>query len=710
MRILNQTKLPQLSFVFTIILLLTITSPLTWSIESVQSAWIGETTIYIQSDGSVSPSTAPIMTVDNITYTLTDNINLTTPGLRGGIVIERDNIILDGQSYILSLNTGSRRNTPVAVYLDGRRNVTVKQLQVIGNYPYILGGNLDAISLTNCTNIAVIDNRLSGLGGRHGYSLLLTDCHDSIISRNTLKPPSLNEARGCVLSQSHRNIIDNNTIDTGQWPFEIVDSHNNTIQSNNITCTNGVGLLVTTSHNNTIHANLITAHDGQGLNFSSSHENHVTANLVTADFYSMKLRESSNNTFYHNTFVHGNPQSVYIIASNNTWDNGYPSGGNYWSNYIGHDIASGLFQNETGSDGIGDLPHKLWREDAHNYDVYPRIFPLNAPPQPPLAIFSVTPSSDLLGTGDTITFDASAALPGWNGTAVRPIIMYSWDFGDGRNVSVHEPITTHAFTRNGNFTVTLTVIDSHGFNSTYTQPMSIWMSTSLTLKTRSPALDIGSMITVQGKLQDFNRVGIRSHSLVFSYTFEGAESWLPLTSTITDQNGQYSITWQPQATGVFTLKAEWVGNTTHLGTSTTRAVSIIEGEHDTLFLVESNSTIASASYTLSIQELTVKVHGPEGTAGYIDVLLAKTSGTHEPEVNVYLDGDPKEYDLASDGETWRLTVSYQHSTHIITINLSGFAPMFHETLLGQGLILGCVIAALVIGVIAYRKYTNTITS
>jgi hypothetical protein len=81
MRILNQTKLPQLSFVFTIILLLTITSPLTWSIESVQSAWIGETTIYIQSDGSVSPSTAPIMTVDNITYTLTDNINLTTPGL-----------------------------------------------------------------------------------------------------------------------------------------------------------------------------------------------------------------------------------------------------------------------------------------------------------------------------------------------------------------------------------------------------------------------------------------------------------------------------------------------------------------------------------------------------------------------------------------------------------------------------------------------------
>jgi hypothetical protein len=36
------------------------------------------------------------------------------------------------------------------------------------------------------------------------------------------------------------------------------------------------------------------------------------------------------------------------------WDNGYPSGGNYWGDYHGSDTMKGQFQNETGSDGIGD--------------------------------------------------------------------------------------------------------------------------------------------------------------------------------------------------------------------------------------------------------------------------------------------------------------------------------------------------------------------
>jgi len=39
----------------------------------------------------------------------------------------------------------------------------------------------------------------------------------------------------------------------------------------------------------------------------------------------------------------------------NYWDNGYPSGGNYWSDYNGTDLYSGTHpQSENGSDGIGD--------------------------------------------------------------------------------------------------------------------------------------------------------------------------------------------------------------------------------------------------------------------------------------------------------------------------------------------------------------------
>jgi len=41
------------------------------------------------------------------------------------------------------------------------------------------------------------------------------------------------------------------------------------------------------------------------------------------------------------------------------WDNGYPSGGYYWSDYNGTDSYSGPYQDLTGSDGIGDTPRAL---------------------------------------------------------------------------------------------------------------------------------------------------------------------------------------------------------------------------------------------------------------------------------------------------------------------------------------------------------------
>jgi hypothetical protein len=59
----------------------------------------------------------------------------------------------------------------------------------------------------------------------------------------------------------------------------------------------------------------------------------------------------------------------------NIWSDGYPSGGNYWSNYTGVDFYSGPYQNKTGSDGIGDLPYIM---DANNRDDYPLIGQFNA--------------------------------------------------------------------------------------------------------------------------------------------------------------------------------------------------------------------------------------------------------------------------------------------------------------------------------------------
>jgi hypothetical protein len=63
-----------------------------------------------------------------------------------------------------------------------------------------------------------------------------------------------------------------------------------------------------------------------------------------------------------------------ISPSINVWDNSYPSGGNYWSNYTGVDMKSGFYQNETGNDGIGDMTHTI---DANNTDHYPLMAPIS---------------------------------------------------------------------------------------------------------------------------------------------------------------------------------------------------------------------------------------------------------------------------------------------------------------------------------------------
>lgn len=65
---------------------------------------------------------------------------------------------------------------------------------------------------------------------------------------------------------------------------------------------------------------------------------------------------SSDNMIYHNSFV-DNTEQRGGAGTGGTWDNGYPSGGNYWSDHTNIDQFSGQYQNETGGDGMADQPY-----------------------------------------------------------------------------------------------------------------------------------------------------------------------------------------------------------------------------------------------------------------------------------------------------------------------------------------------------------------
>ncbi len=97
-------------------------------------------------------------------------------------------------------------------------------------------------------------------------------------------------------------------------------------------------------------------------------ENQIFNNTISNNGYAgVGIEESSYNKIYHNIFL-DNAHNAYD-DSNNLWDNGYPSGGNYWSDYMGEDLYQGPNQDQLGSDGIGDVLYEI--EDGMGKDNYP---------------------------------------------------------------------------------------------------------------------------------------------------------------------------------------------------------------------------------------------------------------------------------------------------------------------------------------------------
>jgi parallel beta-helix repeat protein len=87
----------------------------------------------------------------------------------------------------------------------------------------------------------------------------------------------------------------------------------------------------------------------------------------------------SGNLVFHNNFINNKPyQALPPPRGGNDFDNGYPCGGNYWSNYNGTDIYSGPLRNETGSDGIGDTAFIVFPDSQFGViDHYPLMAQIN---------------------------------------------------------------------------------------------------------------------------------------------------------------------------------------------------------------------------------------------------------------------------------------------------------------------------------------------
>ncbi len=293
-----------------------------------------DTTIYIRPDGSIEPSSANITTTDKVTYAFTDN-NFER------MIIERDNIIIDGNGYTLQGMSGvyASKQMSYGISIYQRQNVTIANT-------IILGFGTAGIALEASTNNHIIGTyiRIKMNNGIRFYSGA---------SNNTIKN---NDISNIIFYEC----ANNNIASSNKLGYVGCYASGNIITGNNLTGGTCVSFVHAT--NNTLSYNKIENCIQNGVNLrENSNYNIISSNFIKNTIIGLNVDNSSNNYIYHNNFV-DNKVNCKVVLSQNVWDNGF--NGNYWDNYNGTDNNGDL---------VGDTPYHI---SKNNIDDFPLMAPI----------------------------------------------------------------------------------------------------------------------------------------------------------------------------------------------------------------------------------------------------------------------------------------------------------------------------------------------
>jgi nitrous oxidase accessory protein len=298
----------------------------------------------------------------------------------------KDNTIIDGggegivvyvgatgvgiHNFTIQRSGGGGHPPSCGIYVFQSNNVTILGNKITNN----AGSGIYSVASNSCIigQNVITDNAWTSIYQVSGVFLL--DLNDTTICENYFE----NNSYGVYFYNSSHNNLKENYMTNNHHGIYLTESSNNTIANNSVLKSYRGIVLWGSCNNNRIINNVLVDSTWHNLLIYSSQNCMIIRNNFTNGGVGMEIADEipnpprfHNNHICHNAFV-DNVVPVQVFESVNIWDNGYPSGGNYWSDYEDRYPSA----KELDGSGIWDTPYVI---DGNNQDNYPLMNPHTLP-------------------------------------------------------------------------------------------------------------------------------------------------------------------------------------------------------------------------------------------------------------------------------------------------------------------------------------------
>ena len=239
------------------------------------------------------------------------------------------------------------------------------------------------------------------------------------------------------------------------------------------------------------------------------------------------------------------PQNVTIkVGSTITWINNDPLIYTLW--FVKADDKTTY--TKAGKEGLSDpiLPDTAWSQTFNEivtlqYHSFERLWITGfinvVPLVPPVASFTYTPSEPLVG--QTVTFNASESYD-TDGT----IVSYAWSFGDATSITETDAVTTHVYTEDETYDVTLTVTDDDGLTDSTWKTVTVLPIHDVAVTSVTPSfteVTIGENLTITVSLK--NEGTVAETFTVTVYSNDTAIDTQTVTNLAADNSDTLDFVW-----------------------------------------------------------------------------------------------------------------------------------------------------------------------